>query len=279
MSKLYLCSFASPDLNASKIRFIKQSNTMNFYNDVKIYGFKDLSDQKKIQIEKLMKYRKRLFGYASWKPEIILDYLDRIPEDAILQYSDIGCHLNKNGIERLKYYQHITEKENILGFQYFKPNFTYKKKLRYQIYYENLYTKNDLFEYLNISDNSEIRKSEQIWSGSIFFKNNNISKNFLKKWIDICKINHLIDDTPSKTKNINSFVEHRHDQSVFSILGKLNKIHLLSASECEWAEDENGRYWTHLDFFPILAKRDKKLNMFKRFYLRQIKNYQKLFKK
>ena len=130
MSKLYLCSFASPDLNASKIRFIKQSNTMNFYNDVKIYGFKDLSDQKKIQIEKLMKYRKRLFGYASWKPEIILDYLDRIPEDAILQYSDIGCHLNKNGIERLKYYQHITEEENILGFQYFKPNFTYKKKIK-----------------------------------------------------------------------------------------------------------------------------------------------------
>ena len=279
MSKLYLCSFASPDLDASKIRFIKQSNTMNFYNDVKIYGFKDLSDQKKIQIEKLMKYSKRLFGYASWKPEIILDYLDRIPDDAILQYSDIGCHLNKNGIERLKYYQHIAEEKNILGFQYFKPNFTYKKKLRYQIYYENLYTKNDLFEYLNISDNSEIRKSEQIWSGSIFFKNNNISKNFLKKWIDICKINHLIDDTPSKTKNINSFVEHRHDQSVFSILGKLNKIYLLSASECEWAEDENGRYWTHLDFFPILAKRDKKLNIFKRFYLRQVKNYQKLFKK
>ena len=279
MSDLYLCSFASPDLKISKSRFVNQAHKIEIYKEIKIYSFNDLSDQKKLQITEMMKVKKRLFGYASWKAEIIFDYLNKIPKDSILQYSDIGCHLNKDGIERLKHYEQVADKKNILAFQYSKPNFNYKKKIKYQIYIEAEYTKNDLFEYLDISKNSDIRKSEQIWSGSMFLKNNEITKNFLKKWIEVCKIDNLIDDTPSKTKNIDSFIEHRHDQSAFSILGKLNEIYLLSASECEWAEDENGRYWKHLEHYPILAKRDKKLNLFKRFFLRQLKNFKRLITK
>ena len=53
----------------------------------------------------------------------------------------------------------------------------------------------------------------------------------------------------------------------------------MSASECEWAENEKGRYWDHLKYFPILAKRDKKFNLFKRFYLRQLKNIKRIFNK
>ena len=63
MIKLYLCSFASPDLNRSAIRFINQSEKMKIYEKIKVYGLNDLSDQKKKQIESFQK--KRLFGYAS----------------------------------------------------------------------------------------------------------------------------------------------------------------------------------------------------------------------
>ena len=275
MSGLYLCSFASPDLIKSVRRFTNQAKEIKIYNDLKVYSYSDLSDQKKKQIKELNLKKKRLFGYASWKPEIIFDYLKIIPNDSILQYSDIGCHLNKDGVERLRYYKDITNEKNILAFQYFKPNFQNEKKIRYQIYYENEYTKNDLFNYLNIPENSTIRKSEQVWSGSMFIKNNKFTRDFLKKWIDICNVNHLIDDSPSKTENSLNFIEHRHDQSVFSILSKMHNAYFLSASECEWAEDDAGRYWEHLKFFPILAKRDKKMNIFKRFFNRQAKNLKK----
>ena len=65
-------------------------------------------------------------------------------------------------------------------------------------------------------------------------------------------------------------------QSVFSILSKLNNSYKFSASECEWAEYNNQRVWDHIDNYPILAKRDKQFNIFKRFINRQIKTFNRL---
>jgi hypothetical protein len=47
LSKVYLCSFASPDLKLSVNRFIKQSHELKFYDEVKVFGWKDLSLEKK----------------------------------------------------------------------------------------------------------------------------------------------------------------------------------------------------------------------------------------
>jgi hypothetical protein len=280
VNNLYLCSFASSDLKKSMNRFIEQSNDMGIYKDIKVFTFEDLSEKKKLQIQEFIKEKKkRLFGYACWKPEIILKCLEKIPEDSILQYSDIGCHLNKNGIIRLKEYIKITNKKSILAFQYKKPNYKNNINLKYQVYFEQEYTKNDLFNFFNIPISSPVRTSEQVWSGTIFFKKDLKTINLLNEWNEVCSISNLIDDSPSKDKNDEQFIEHRHDQSVFSILCKLNDVEYLSASECEWAEDRNGRYWDHLKNFPILAKRDKKFNYFKRFFLRQSKKLKRILNK
>lgn len=277
MTNLFLCSFASPDLNNSVKRFVKQSKEISLYKEVKVYGWEDLTLNKKKQIDLFFeKKNKRLFGYASWKPEIILQNLSLIPDNSILQYSDIGCHLLKNGSNKLRDYLKIVNETDILAFQYKQPDFTIDTKLKYQIYYENQYTKEDLFEYFHLDKDSPIRFSEQIWSGTMFFKKNIKTKKLLMKWAEVCNLSNLIDDSPSKKKNDKKFIEHRHDQSVFSILCKLNDVFCLSASECEWAENHNGRYWEHLNNHPILAKRDKKLNILKRFFSRQLKNLKRL---
>ena len=131
MTNLYLCSFASPDLKRSKKRFLDQSSELNIYKEKKVFSINDLSEKKKIQIKKFMKEnKKRLFGYACWKPEIILNYLNKIPEGAILQYSDVGCHFNKSGFKRLDEYLEITHKNNILVFQYKKPNIKMNSNLK-----------------------------------------------------------------------------------------------------------------------------------------------------
>ena len=278
MSKVYLCSFASPDLRLSVKRFIRQSKELNFYDGIKVFGWEDLSSEKQLQIKSIFKkQQKRLFGYASWKPEIILSYLNKIPDNSILQYSDIGCVHNSNGMERLKEYIKITDEKDILAFKYSDPNFDTKYKYKFQIYYENQYTKADAWKYFNIDDNSEILKTEQIWSGTIFFKNNNYVKEILHNWKKGCDITNLIDDSASVKKNHLNFIEHRHDQSIFSLICKKKKIFCLSASECEWAEIENQRVWSHLNDYPILAKRDKKYNLLKRFINRQKKNISRFF--
>ena len=47
--------------------------------------------------------------------------------------------------------------------------------------------------------------------------------NFIKDWYNLgCKY-HLIDDSISKEKNSREFKDHRHDQSIFSLLLKTDK--------------------------------------------------------
>ena len=278
MSKIFLCSFASEDLKRSKFRFLEQSKEMNIYENIRVFEFEDLNEDRKKQIESFFKInQKRLFGYACWKADIISYFMKQIPENSILQYSDIGCHFNKDGLNRLKEYITLCEKNNFLTFQYKIPDFDNINNFKFQTYREYQYTKNDLFKYFDINDNSEIFNSEQIWSGTIFFKKNNFSKDIINEWSKISFENNLIDDSESKSKNNKNFIEHRHDQSIFSIICKKKKILSLSASECEWAEDDKGRTWEHLKKFPILAKRDKKYNFFKRFLNRQKKNLKRIF--
>ncbi len=279
MINAYLCSFASPDLNLSVKRFKNQSEKLNFYNGIKVFGLKDLSSEKQKQLSLFFKKgQKRLYGYSCWKPEIILKYLNEIPPESILQYSDVGCHFNFRGIKRLSDYIQITNKNNILSFKYNKPDFNFKENFKFQIYYEYQYTKADTWKYFKVDQDSEILKTEQVWSGTMFFKNNSYVKNFLNEWANVCKISKLIDDSESVEPNHSNFIEHRHDQSIFSIMCKKENIYNLSASECEWAELENKRSWEHLINYPIWAKRDKKFNLFKRFINRQKKNIKKFLK-
>ena len=75
IDNLYLCSFASPDLERSKKRFLFQAKKIGIYKKVKVFGFDDLSTSKKKQIKNFINYKKkRLFGYGCWKAEIIKNF-------------------------------------------------------------------------------------------------------------------------------------------------------------------------------------------------------------
>ena len=279
MKNLFLCSFASSDLKRSTVRFEEQAVNMGVYKRIKIYGYNDLSTEKKIQVDNFFKIKqKRLYGYACWKAFVIKKFLDQTPEDSILQYSDIGCHLNPKGKNRLQEYVKLCDKNGILTFQYKNPNFKNFNNFKFQEYYEYQYTKADVWKYLKISDSSEILKTKQIWSGTIFFKNNKFAREILDKWNSLLNINKLIDDSVSTSKNHKDFIEHRHDQSLFSLICKKRNVYSLSASECEWAEVNNSRTWDHAINFPIHAKRDKRYNFLKRFLNRQKKNLNRMFK-
>ena len=72
MKNLFLCSFASSDLKRSVVRFEEQAINMRIYEKIKIYGYNDLSKEKKIQIDNFFKIKqKRLYGYACWKAFVI----------------------------------------------------------------------------------------------------------------------------------------------------------------------------------------------------------------
>jgi hypothetical protein len=278
--KVYLCSFASPDLDLSVKRFINQASDLNFYKDIKVFRKKDLSDKMQERISYLLKIgKRRLYGFAVWKPDIIINYLNSLPNNSLLQYSDIGCHFNKDGINRLNYYISMTDENKMLTFEYSNPpkeiiKFNYK----FQKYKEYEFTKGDLIKYFGLDFRSEIINSAHIWSGTFFMKKCDFTFKILQSWKEVTKYIDLIDDSRSKSINHKKFIENRWDQSAFSIICKLNKVYRISASECEWAEFDDKRKWDHLKNYPILARRDKKYNILKRFFNRQTKNLKRFFK-
>ena len=280
-NRIYLCSFASEDLNLSVKRFIEQAKSFNYYEEIKVFRPKDLSESVQQRIKKFQeKGKNRYYGFEIWKEDIVRTYLNQIPKNSILQYTDIGCHLNKKGIDKLKEYINITYENNILVFQYGKTPLEIKNKYNYifQTNHEYNFVKGDLVNFLNIQMSDQIMQEPQIWCGAWFLKNNDISKKFLDEWKNIIKHDYLVDDTISKFQSHNNFKIHLACQASFSLLSKIKKIKSISASECEWAEgiDGSGRKWDHLENYPILAKRDLKYGYLKRFLNRQRKTFRRL---
>ena len=280
--KIILVSFATLDLKKSILRFTSQANSSNFYNKVNILTPKNFNLEEKNKINVLLsKGKKRGYGYWFWKPLLLYKILKNLNEGDIVHYLDIGFHINLNFKNRFNYYiKKLRDNKNwLLAFQYY-PLRKYNSKLaKFPDRYEYQYTKKDLFNYFKVSKNKKITHSPQFHAGNFFIKKNIKSKKFLEDWIKVFEKNFgLIDDTPSKTKNFNGFIENRHDQSVFSILCKKNFINSLSAYEHDWAMKKNLRTWEYT-CSPFLAKRDLKYNFFRRFVVRQTKNLKRRMNK
>ena len=59
IDNFYLCSFASPDLEKSKKRFLSQAKNIGVYKKVKVFGIDDLSVSTRKQIKNFFKNKKK----------------------------------------------------------------------------------------------------------------------------------------------------------------------------------------------------------------------------
>lgn len=214
--KKYLCGFANKKLNTALERFAGQAKEMDVYDCIYLYTEDDL--EKDFYKHFNDKFYLRGFGYWVWKPQIILQTLSNMDDGDVLQYTDIGCHLNKNGKRRLLEYFEITSKTGLLGFT--MTWFTEKQ-----------YTKGDLFDYFNVRTMESIFP-QQICAGVLFIRKCEKNIEIIQKWLKVFYDDFsLVDDSPSKSLNFDEFIEHRHDQSIWSILAKLNNIFRFSREE------------------------------------------------
>lgn len=145
-------------------------------------------------------------GLWLWKPYFILKTLKTMNLNDILFYLD--CDMNLIGSID-KYIDYMNG--SIMAFQL------------EDIRLEKQYTKMDLFIKLGCQDNKEITDTAQLDASHILFKKNDDVIKFIEQWLEISQNYHLISDEPSIEKNFTEFIEHRHDQSIFSCLSKLNK--------------------------------------------------------
>ncbi len=153
--------------------------------------------------------QKRGLGYWLWKPYIILEVMKTLQDGDIVIYSDCGIEI----IDNLRPLIDICyEKEPVLLFA--NHNFLNAH-----------FTKRDCFVRMDC-DNERYWYSLQCDAAFMLFRKTKFTMHFLNKWMKFCEDAFILTDTPNAAGNENlpGFIDHRHDQSVLSLLAE--KYHL-----------------------------------------------------
>jgi hypothetical protein len=178
-------------------------STSTFWNETDLFRSHYLALSDVTFIEK----NPRGYGYWLWKPIMLLTILDQISPDDYLIYLDAGCELNlrsSSSRRKLIDYCERASREGIVAFETCFP--------------VRAWTKRDLLSYTGFDAKSNI--ANQIEAGVLVIANCPATRNFLKKWLEVMRFDEyrLLDDSQSFEKNYPEFIEHRHDQAIFTAL-------------------------------------------------------------
>lgn len=258
--KRALLTFADSRLWRSLDRIRIEAESLNVFDEIYTMTEVDLASSFRKRYENKLRPDVRGYGYWCWKPQAILQALNSIEYGDLLLYLDVGCHLNARGVNRLDDYFRIAQsaESGVLAFQTIAPVFPLLHDGRPLLdLTEKLWTKGDVLDYFRVRNNPEVADTQQFGSGVMLFRKCKKSEGFLEDWMNA--ISHsfsMLDDSPSTSENAHGFIEHRHDQSLFSILCKINKVDRVSSYEY-WYPHKNSMKpdWDALKLMPIHAKR------------------------
>lgn len=177
-------------------------------------------------------------GYWLWKPLVVKETLKLLKDDDFLLYADSGCAINPEGKNRFSEWLDMADEHGSLSFQ---MNHLPEKD----------WTKMSLAKFMNATHAH--MESGQINATVFLIKKNQKNCEMIEEWFDICSQHWTIDDTPSDIPNSSSFKDHRHDQSVFSLLRKKYNSFAIEdetypAKNHDWSDPS-------VKFVPVLATR------------------------
>jgi hypothetical protein len=156
-----------------------------------------------------METHPRGYGHWLWKPWIIHKTLQDLSDGDILIYADAGCTINAYGADKLnEYIQMVSDNEFGLFAFSIVPE---------EAHLEYKWTKKAVLEALDAT--SDDTNSKQLMATTMIIKKTKHSTELVQKWYDTCSVHSLIDDTLTDSEHP-EFKDHRHDQSVFSLLVK-----------------------------------------------------------
>lgn len=205
-------------------RILNQAKKTELFDECKLYTDTDLKNNKEFwsKHKKFIINNKRGFGYWLWKSFLIKESIKNMNDGDILLYLDAGLEIDFRKKKLLNDKFKIVKKDYIIGTNVLK-RFGPEKK----------WCKMDLILHLNMLDNKYLN-TQQRQGGTVLIMVCEKTRKFISEWYNIACNYNLLNDTPSKNKNLKCFKKHRHDQSIFSLLTK--KYDLFSKTVL----DDNG---------------------------------------
>ena len=203
--KKHFITFASNCCKRSKLKAVMSAIYPGGFDSTKIYNMHSLTAGFKKRHNRILS-KARGSGYWLWKPYVILKTLVETMSDYdILMYEDAGSYLIQDSGPLLKLCQH--SKYGILLF--------------YLTMLEKHFTKRDAFLLMKMDD-KHIYNTFQRLASFMLFQKNCMSLQFVMEWLAYSSDPRLITDIENTMgkNNFPGFKEHRHDQSVLSLLSK-----------------------------------------------------------
>jgi hypothetical protein len=209
----HLCKLGINNYTNQAIHLINQAKELQIFNFIHVYTSEELCKKYPEYQEKHIEFYKKNFaeqkfkgyGYYLWKPFLIWKTLCEIPENDVLIYADVGCEFHVG--QRHRFLEYLEMQQADIHKNFF---FEGKNELRN-------WTKKDTMLFFGAEDLASSGALDVV-PGLLFTSSNNHNRFFFKLWYDSCCEYHLVDDSPSVAPNESYFKDHRHDQSIFSIL-------------------------------------------------------------
>ena len=241
----------------------------------------DLNADFKSQHSTILNKKCRGYGFYIWKPQIILQALDRMNQGDILIYLDAGGHIN---YAANSYYQHIMssfkeEKIDIVAYQAFPlAELRSSNKSKYYVEMVNKYwiSHNVLQRFKNPM---EARDKYQIFSGVLVIKKTKTSYSAIRRWLNLCEDYNLL--LGRNTGNNTDLKNHQLDMACLNLaLDEYKNIQLRSYDEVWLPSNRSPQFNERLLKFSVFwMKRDFGLLRVLKFNLKnQIKNLINLLK-
>jgi hypothetical protein len=171
------------------------------------------------------------YGYWIWKPWLIKKALASMTTGDILVYADAGCTLHVEGLPRLLEYIDLVKEHGALVFQ--------------TEHLEETLTKMDVIHAMQAH---ALMKTGQIHATTFLLQKSDTTVDLVDSWYEAVCNYSLLDDTPSKAPNCADIKDHRHDQSMWSILCKQRGVYTIPDETWAFSADKKSSY-------PIWAQR------------------------
>lgn len=177
------------------------------FDEVISYRDQDISQEFKDKNSYIFS-QTRGYSYWLWKPYLISRTLSKINHGDLLVYSDSGS-----------YYQNSPEP--LFDLVTKDPNGVLSFELKGLI--EKNYTKRDTFVLMGL-DETKYTDSSQREATYIWLIKNDFTMNLVREYLEYAQDERVITDMVSENKNYDGFIDHRHDQSIWSLLCKKYNI-------------------------------------------------------
>ena len=180
-------------------------------------------------------------GYWAWKPHIILDAMLGLPEGTPVLYTDVAVTV-------------IADPRPLLALCKTHPIVLFGGTHHRQQYW----TKRDCFIELN-ADSQRFWDLNQLCGGFQLYRTGNEARAFLEKLAAVStNLRAISDDENCLGKpNLSGFQEHRHDQSVLTILAEKENIPVFDDPSQYGLKNTRGVFLPGEHIFHLHRLRDK----------------------